>query len=222
MRYALNEPVIKAIGRGFDPGDTVTIVLYNAATGIAVPIDSAVCTPWGTSGIFEWDFQNITDFPTAYGNYYFVMKNTGGTVIVSEPVIIGGYINDIQKTVLLIPFTVNLEKIAINKGDSWEPVFQVDGNVQGLKVKVELSDIETTINKANAAVEGGADNQVDLVAAGDTFQIYRLHVAGTETVLFDSNFVDIKITIETLDGKIQTTKQKVPFSQSPAISWDTV
>lgn len=219
-RFALNEIAIKAIA-GFTTGDTVTIAVRNVATGLQEALDDASCTEWGTSGYFEWDFQNLTNFPTEYGHYHWEMDNGVGTKKTDE-VIIGGYINEIQRTYLMVPFDVDIEDQPINKGDAWEPKFQIYGNAQGLKVKVELSDITTTIEKANSEVDGGDDTQVKLVAMGDTFQIYRVYATGDETATFDSNFLDVKITVETQDGKVQTTTKKIPFTQSPAISWDTV
>ena len=226
MRYALTESVIKAVGRGFDTADTVTILLYNSNDGSVVPVSTNTCTQWGTTGIFEWDFQNITTFPTTYGNYFFVMKNAGETVIVSGQVIIGGYINDIanvNKTILMIPFEVDLETLPINKGDSWEPEIKVYTNSVDLNVAVELSDMTTTIYKATSDItdrgdgETGGDSQVLLVAQGDTFQVFRIFLSGIETESFDSRYVDIKITAQTKDGKTQTIKKKISFTETSAI-----
>ena len=118
--------------------------------------------------------------------------------------------------------------MAINKGDDFNPLIQIDTNSTDLNVIVEFTDMDVTIYKATSDItdrgdgEAGGDDQVLLDAQGSTYQIFRIFLSGTETNTFESRFVDMKITAETNDGKVQTIKKKIPFTEVAAIGFDRV
>ena len=212
----------------FADGDDVTIQLFDVAGLDVTPSNPAdECVQIGTTGIFRWPYSRLEDIPKVYQEYTWIMTNQSAVVkrdidsFASFPL-----------TVFSVPFDVDVSKLSINKGDSFEPEIRVDTNSTGLNVAVEFSDGETststTIYKATSDITDrgdglpGGDDQVKLVAQGDTFQIFRIFLSGDETVLFDSRHVDMKITAETNDGKTQTIKKKIPFTQTAAIGFDTV
>ena len=212
----------------FNVGDTVSIVLYKSDQTLE-PLDSAVCDPFPSpnNDMFQWNYSDITDLPTDYEEYAWVMTNQVGIKQRDvDSFSTGG------ETFFSVPFDVDVSKLAINKGDTFEPEIRVDTNSLDLNVAVLFTDGETSdstnIYKATSDVvdrgDGlpGGDDQVKLVAQGDTFQIFRIFLSGDETSTFSGRFVDMEITAETNDGKIQTIKKKIGFSQTPAIGFDTV
>lgn len=227
MRYTLDELATLPIAGKFEIGSDVTIKVYNALTQAELPTNDDVCVDTNGNGFFYWNFSNLTTQPTAFTRLHWVM--TDGDVEQSEIVDAGGWSDLVvtPKTYLLIPFDVDIEKIAINKGDSWEPYFRVDSDDPLIKVSVELSDMgtpdydQTVINKYTSNIVGGGDDQVLRIALTDTFQFFRIFLSGDETVLFGSKYVDMKITIENSGGQISTVKKKIPFTQTSAITFDS-
>lgn len=214
----------------FNTGDTVNIQLFDKDRIDITPVLSGdrVCVEMGASGLFQWPYANLDDTPTEYEEYTWTMTNQL-SAIQSD---VDTFEDEDPRTFFSVPFDVDVSKLGINKGDSFEPEIRVDTNSQNLNVAVEFSDGKTsdstTILKATSDIAdrgdgvSGGDDQVKLIAQGDTFQIFRIFLDGDETATFKSNFVDMKITAETRDGKIQTIKKKIPFSQTPAIGFDTV
>ncbi len=92
IRFALNETKV-VFGR-FNAGDTVTIEVFNATTSTSETLDTTSCTPLGSTGVFSWNFDNLTTFPTEYGSYLFIMTNTDAQKQM-DTVILGGYIEDV-------------------------------------------------------------------------------------------------------------------------------
>lgn len=205
----------------FTTGDTVTIkeIFDRNRLDItpALP-DDRLCFEFGTSGLFQWPYANLDDTPTEYEEYTWTMTNQL-SAIQSD---VDTFEDEDPRTFFSVPFDVDVSKLGINKGDSFEPEIRVDTNSQNLNVAVEFTDTDVTINKLTKDIVGGSDSQVKLVAQGDTFQIFRIFLSGDETATFTSRFVDMKITAETKDGKLQTIKKKIAFSQTPALNFDLV
>ena len=203
----------------FSTDDTVTIQLFNRERVDVTPLSPGEeCVEIGTTGIFQWSYVNLDDLPTEYEEYTFIMTNQTGSK--QRDVDVFSIYNP---TVFLVPFEVKIEsEESINKGDAWEPELRLDTNSPDLKVAIELTDGDTTINKYTANIDQGGDDQVKLLSEADTFQIFRLYLSGEETKSFESRFLDVKISAQTQSGKTQTTKMKVPFSEIPAISFDMV
>ena len=63
----------------FNVGDTVSIVLYKSDQTLET-LDSAVCDPFPApnNDIFQWDYSDITDLPTDYEEYTWIMTNQVG------------------------------------------------------------------------------------------------------------------------------------------------
>ena len=210
-------------------GDTVNIRMYDK-TGSLVTLTDSLCIPFPApdNNKFRWPYSNLDTIPEDFEEYTWIMDNGTGL----EESDVDSFSPEDPRCFFSVPFDVDVSTLAINKGDSFEPEIRVDTNALGLNVVVLFSDGETSdstnIYKATSDVADrgdglpGGDDQVKLVAQGDTFQIFRIFLSGDETVLFDSRFVDMKITAETKDGKTQTVKKKIAFTEDPAINFDLV
>jgi hypothetical protein len=209
----------------FFADDTVTIQIYDKDRNDITPASpDDECVPFAVgSNLFQWPYSNLGNTPATFQEYTWTMTNQDGL----EQTDVDVFSSD-PETIFMIPFDVDIEKIDINKGDSWEPVFRVDTTSENLKIGIELADMktpdydQTIINKYTANITGGGDDQVKLVAQGDTFQFFRVFLSGDETILFGSRYIDMKITIETAGGQISTVKKKIPFTQTSAITFDSV
>lgn len=228
MEFYLSEFALVSAESKFTIGDTVTIKIYDKDDVDVTPASpNDECYAIGDGSVFRWDYSNLTT-PSEYQKYLWTMINQ--SAIEKTDVDVFSAVD--SKSVFLIPFDIDVSTLAINKGDAFEPEIRIDTNSLDLNVAVEFSDGETgdstTIYKATSDISDrgdglpGGDDQVLLVAQGDTFQIFRIFLSGDETATFESRFVDMKITAETKDGKIQTTKKKIPFTETSAINFDTV
>lgn len=202
----------------FSIGDTVTIKIYDKDDNDVTPANPAdECAPYGELDTFKWPYTNLVSLPSVSQEFSWVMTNGSDKQRDADLFSAGG------ATFLQIPFDTNIWEQTVNKGDVWEPEFRVDSNSSGLKVTIELTDMCTTIYKATSNVadrgdgEVGGDDQVLLVCEADTFQTFRIYLDGDETKSFDSNYMDITITVETTDGKIQTLRKKIGFTEISAI-----
>jgi hypothetical protein len=61
----------------YTTASSVTITLYDQEVvgSVPVPLDSDVCVEVGTTGVFVWDFANITTVPNAYKEYAYLMTD---------------------------------------------------------------------------------------------------------------------------------------------------
>lgn len=99
MRYVFSEIASAvAVGR-FTTGATVTILVYNKATGVAETLTSAACTEIGTTGFFTWDWSNLVTAPIAFTEYLWIMSDGAGAER-AEEVIFGGYPDDIKAALI--------------------------------------------------------------------------------------------------------------------------
>lgn len=211
----------------FADGDTVTIAVYKTGSSTPETLTSNVCSQIGTTGIYTWSYSNLTTPPSAFEQYTWIMTNLSSIKQRDVDSFSAG-----GETFFSVPFDVDVSTLAINKGDTFEPEIRVDTNSSNLNVAVLFTDGETSssvnIYKATSDIADrgdglpGGDDQVKLVAQGDTFQIFRIFLSGDETNTFSGRFVDMEITAETNDGKTQTIKKKIGFSQTAAIGFDTV
>lgn len=228
MEYNLND-INEARARAlFNVGDTVTIKIYDKDGTDVTPANPAdECTAYGELDTFEWAYSNLASFPTSFEEYSWIMVNQSST----KQRDVDSF-SSAPATVFLTPFDTDLSKTKINKGDAFEPEIRIDTNTTDLNVVVQFSDGETaastTIYKATSDVtdrgdgEAGGIDQIKLVAQGDTFQIFRIFLSGDETILFASRYVDMKITSVINNDRPQTTKKKIPFTETQAINFDLV
>ncbi len=212
----------------FAIGDDVTIQIFDKdGTDVTPDSPDDVCTAYGELDTFAWPYSNLETLPTSFEEYSWIMTNqTSSKQRDVDSFSIG------PATVFMTPFDTDLSKLAINKGDAFEPEIRIDTNTPDLNVVVEFSDGETststTIYKATSDItdrgdgEAGGVDQIKLVAQGDTFQIFRIFLSGDETETFASRFVDMKITAVLNNVKPQTVKKKIPFTETAAIGFDLV
>lgn len=206
----------------FADGDTVTIQLYDKDRNDVTPVLLAdtICVQFGTTGIFQWPYANLDSFPTGYEEYTWTMTNQ----LSAKQIDIDSFAS-FPSTFLQIPFDINIWEQNVNKADDWQPEFRIDSNSSGLKVSIELTDMDTTIYKATSNVTDrgdglpGGDDQILLLAEMDTFQYFRLYVSGDETESFESRFMDLKITVKTSNDIVQTptVRKKIGFTEKSAI-----
>lgn len=228
MEYNLND-IGEAHARAlFSIDDTVTIQIFDKDDVDVTPASpDDECSPYGELDTFKWPYSNLESTPTSFEEYSWVMTNQSST----KQRDVDSF-SSAPATVFLTPFDTDVSTLGINKGDAFEPEIRIDTNSPDLNVVVEFSDGETststTIYKATSDItdrgdeEAGGDDQVLLVAQGDTFQIFRIFLSGDETVLFASRFVDMKITAVINNEKPQTVKKKIPFTETAAIGFDLV
>lgn len=202
----------------FGVGDDVTIKIYDKDDTDVTPAGpDNECSPYGELDTFKWPYTNLVSLPTSSQEYSWIMTNGTEKQRDADLFSAGG------ATFLQIPFDTNIWEQTVNKGDVWEPEFRVDTNSTGLKVTIELTDMIATFYKATSNVadrgdgNAGGDDQVLLLCEADTFHNFRIYVTDVETKTFDSNYMDITITVETSDGKIQTLRKKVGFTEISAI-----
>jgi hypothetical protein len=208
----------------FAIGDTVKIKIYDKdGTDVTPASPDDECTPYGELDTFQWSYSNLSSIPTVYQEYTWIMYNSSGIKQRDVDVFSTG-----AGYFFHIPFDIDITSENINKGDAFEFDFRVETNVDGLKIIVAFEDGETTdsviIYKKTANLSGGGDDQIQRIAGPDFgFQIFRVYLSGDETELFTATrFMDMKTTVEAPDGKTQTIKKKIPFTQVSAIDFDTV
>ena len=205
----------------FSVGDAVTIQIFDKDGTDVTPTSPAdECTAYGELDTFQWPYSNLATLPTVFQEYSWVMTNQSSIKQRDVDSFSAG-----GGTFLQIPFDINIFEQNIVKGNDWNPEFRIDSNSSGLKVAIELSDMETYIYKATSNVtdrgdgEAGGDDQILLLSEMDTFQYFRLYLSGTETESFDSRNMDMAITVKTADDIIQTptVKKKIGFTEFSAI-----
>ena len=220
MDYNLKDIATAHARALFSIGDTVTIKIYDKDNNDVTPANPAdECTPYGELDTFKWPYTNLVNLPTVSQEYSWVMTNGSEKQRDVDLFSAGG------ATFLQIPFNINIWEQTVNKSDDWRPEFRVDSNSSGLKVSIELTDMVTTIYKATSNVtdrgdgEAGGDDQILLLAEMDTFQYFRLYLSGAETESFDSNYMDLTITVKSSDDIVQTpaVRKKIGFTEISAI-----
>lgn len=75
LRLTLTEFADHKVFARFDTGDVVTITVYNRTDNVTEVLTSNACTEIGGTGIFEWNFSNLTTQPTYLTQYIWVMSN---------------------------------------------------------------------------------------------------------------------------------------------------
>ena len=200
----------------FANGDTVTIQLFDKDGSDVTPSSpDDECSQLATTGVYRWPYANLAEFPKEYEEYLWIMTNQ-----VSKELRDVDTFSSVPNTIFFLPHDVDIEAIPINKGDSWQPEFRVNTNAENLRVAVELTDGETTINKYTANIADGSDSQILLLSETGAYKIYRLFVTEEETTAFDSRFMDMTITAQTTTGQTQTIKNKISFTELPALLFD--
>lgn len=204
----------------FNVGDDVTIKIYDKDDNDVTPVNPAdECSPYGELDTFKWPYTNLVSLPADSQEYSWVMTNGTEKQRDADLFSAGG------ATFLQIPFDINIWEQTVNKSDDWRPEFRIDSSSSGLKVAIELTDMVTTIYKATSNVtdrgdgQAGGDDQILLLSEMDTFQYFRLYVSGDETESFDSNYMDLKITVKSSDDIVQTpaVRKKIGFTEISAI-----
>ena len=119
--------------------------------------------------------------------------------------------------------TMRLDSKDIDRGADWDPRFELEVTDSNTTLKVDLTDSGgNVLSKATANITGGADDQVKLIATGDTFLIYRIYISATETALFGSGKIILNITATLSDATVITKAYSIPTSSTSAISWNQV
>ena len=75
LRLTLTEFADHKVFARFDTGDAVTITVYNRTDNVTEVLTSSLCSEIGGTGIFEWNFSNLTTQPTYLTQYIWVMSN---------------------------------------------------------------------------------------------------------------------------------------------------
>jgi hypothetical protein len=75
----------------FSTGATVTIALFDLATGSTVPIDSNAATEIGSTGVFRWATANITTPHTEFTELLYIMTDTTTGRTHKGKLVVGGF-----------------------------------------------------------------------------------------------------------------------------------
>lgn len=223
MRYTLAELLTLPVVGAFTSLDTVTITLYDLATGLVEPIDSASCTEILTSGEFTWNFSDLTTQPTVFKRFLWVMSN--GSTKVQDVVDVAGWVENVAVVNNIIEFpAIAIDGGEIIVGDTWSPKFDVKSVDAAMKVKIDIIDGGgNTLSKATSNVSGGGDDQIKLICEGDTFLTFRLYVTASESALFTGgNSIQLNISITLTDTTVITNAYVIPVSATSAITWGMV
>jgi hypothetical protein len=108
-RFVLSEIATTVIRGRFVTGDTISVTIYNNASGTPVPLDSNSCIEIGTTGFFVFGLNNITTPPTSYADLLFIMSD-GDTAEVSGNIIFGGFLETIDANVGANEVTITIEE----------------------------------------------------------------------------------------------------------------
>jgi|GEM_PF-6998213 len=112
MRYKLSELATLPVVGKFTTLDTVTISIYDLSDGSVIALDSNECSEIGVTGYFTWDFSNLTDQPTEFTRYLWIMSN--GSIEVSGQVDAGGWVESIPD----LPPVADTCKITVNLSEA--------------------------------------------------------------------------------------------------------
>jgi hypothetical protein len=101
-RNRLDEIATLGVLERFNTGDDpVNIILYKRSDGSAVPLTSDVCTEIASTGVFTWDYSNITTPPTALTEYFYEMRSS--SAMHSDKDTFGGWPDDVGVVPDVIP-----------------------------------------------------------------------------------------------------------------------
>jgi hypothetical protein len=92
-RNTLEEAALILARAKFTTLDTVTITVYRNAAGSAEALDSAACIEQSSSGYFLWPFSSLTNAPTSFSNYLWIMTNGTPAEDVHGETFFGGWPN---------------------------------------------------------------------------------------------------------------------------------
>jgi hypothetical protein len=173
----------------FATGRTITIELYNAATGAVVGLSSVVCTEIGVTGVFRWLTSSITAQPTGYTEFLYVMTDVTPVVGTGRThkgkIIVGGFPSDSAKRrfqqKVWIDTTSGTTGTDFDKGTPENPVDNV-GDARTIANRENLSSynvngpITLVVDHENWSFYGVApDDDIITVQAG-------VSVAGSEFI----------------------------------------
>ena len=132
MRYSIQESTyILAV---FNPGDTVTIDIYDLDTDTKV-VDGASCSEVAGTGVFKYKF---TQAITEKKEYLWIMTN--GTVYKYGKIVLGGWLDEVKDRV-----KTNLdEKVSTRASQTSVDNLSSQLSTHDSDIKAELGDIEGT------------------------------------------------------------------------------
>lgn len=130
MRYSVQESTyILAV---FNPGDTVTIDIYDLDTDTKV-VDGASCSEVAGTGVFKYKF---TQAVTQKKEYLWIMTN--GTVYKYGKIVLGGWLDEVKDRV-----KTNLdEKVSTRASQTSVDNLSSQLSTHDSDIKAELGDIE--------------------------------------------------------------------------------
>lgn len=184
-----------AVGN-FATGRTVTIELWNLATGAVVPLDDDSCAEIGTEGIFRWSSGEITTPPTVETQYVYRMTDATSGHQHHGKLILGGYPDTVAAIVadvwdeLLIGATHNIPTSA------------------GRRLR-ELVDAEI-IHEGGA--QAGTALSITLDAGADANDNFYIH---TDVIIVDGTGVGQARKIHTYNGTTKVAVILIPWIVTP-------
>lgn len=135
MRYKLSELLTLPVVGKFETGETVTIKIYDSASGDEIATDDDSCTEIGATGFYLWSFANLTEQPSVFKRLLWVMSD--GVTEQSDIVDAGGWAESIPTPI---------------------------GSADTCKVTVNLSDADGNITFPNDLFTDTLENSIELRA----------------------------------------------------------
>lgn len=192
----------------FANGDTVVISVYRNGSGTPEALDLASCTQIGTTGIFWWGFLNLTNAPTVFSDYKWIMTDSGSK-FASGNERFGGFVDTINANVGANSVTLTIEET--------DTTAIANAEVQLLNTAQTII-LDTKTTDVNGQVVFSADDgsyKVRLSKAQTTFTVPEtLTVSGTTTQTYNGT----PLTIASGAGAGECELSIFASSQRPTIA----
>lgn len=196
----------------FANGDTVVINVYKNGSGTPEPLDSSSCTQIGATGIFWWGFMNLTNVPTAFSDYKWVMTDSGSK-FASGNERFGGFVDNISSIAGANSVTITVEESDTTPIASTE--VQILNTAQDTVLDRKLTDVN---GDAVFALDDGS-YKVRLSKPQVTFTVPEdLTVSGTTVDTYNGT----PLTITSVAGADECEISMFVSSQRPTIPLTTL
>jgi len=197
VRYSIQESTyILAV---FNPGDTVTIDIYDLDTDTKV-VDGASCSEVAGTGVFKYNF---TQAVTGKKEYLWIMTN--GTIRKYGKIVLGGWLDEVKDRV-----KTNLdEKVSTRASQTSVDNLSSQLSTHDSDIKAELGDIEGTgfdpAVHSLVKIKGKVDEvDSDLATHDSDIKTELGNIEGTGYDPATHSLVKIKSKVDEVDSDLAT------------------
>jgi hypothetical protein len=180
MRYTLLETT-NILGK-FPTGGSATIALYDINTNASVTLTSASCIEIGATGVFKWNTDRITTYPTSLKEYLWTM--TDGSAVSYGKIVLGGYPDNLDTNITSRSSASLVESITITSASTiWSyPTREITAGATSASTIWDYT-IRTITSASGLGLASGSsvDNIVGISAS--TIWDYNTRTLTTETII---------------------------------------